>query len=802
MAVVVAKRTGTACVGPGSGFPNTENQTRDELLQSRTGNLAKGIFRIIASHYHPFHTMPATQKNTLINTTVTAGGNIQIGDITYVIERDFSASILFLRIDKTDTGYEAMLSVKTPDEAALSLFQQQVQLPIFNELFAESAAFQNLRRQTDAGLRGGLETRSLPPEAREASLTDALFQAFFTDGSKIGPVCREFMGWLQNGKISELLLVMSTDDEPIQNLPWEMVLPRLGYGDALPRDSFGLIRSREKTVETFRRQGPTASTAPLKLLFIPALPDNLSEKAKMLEIEDEQRKIIEAVSSLEVANQPKLVMEILDCANIDEIKEALTTRRHDIVHISGHGTYLDTIKEGVLYLEDEDGNEKQVSGRELGKALRDFSSIKLLVLSACETAVGGPEGSTAEQLAGVGLPAVLAMRFAVTDVGARLFTETLYQRIAAGRSLTTAMHDARLRLWNQVQQQRQHQARVPAEWFTPVLYQNQVIGPLLLPGRYDTDSRDHFYPKLDFNRTTHTRLIGEGFIGRKRLLIQLRQCFANQKAVCLHGLGGLGKTTTAEAFADHYRQRYGYAVQIFRNRAQLTELAMLQRIVAKWKSDAKPDDYTAQELQAVLDSPDYDAVAKLQQVINDCLTNRRIILVFDNMEDVQTDADDTQQQTFVSDGLRQFFRHLLAHLPGTCRVLFTSRYQLADLADQVTQLPIGKMTYAEQYRYLNFSETLRQLPAAEREIIDRRIDGHPRALGFLETLLKKDRQFSLTDFAARLGKVETQIFERPAASAVNGPPDRPTARGVSGCLRVCWPGTPGGSRCRTERTCR
>jgi hypothetical protein len=146
-----------------------------------------------------------------------------------------------------------------------------------------------------------------------------------------------------------------------------MVLPKLtvGRSDDLPKDSFGLIRSREKTLQQFKRQGPTAQQAPLKLLFIPALPENLPERSKLLEIE--QRKIIEAVRGLETTGneRPKLVMEILDSADLNEIEKALEARSRDIVHISGLGAYVADVKHGILHLEDENGDERKTADSSL-----------------------------------------------------------------------------------------------------------------------------------------------------------------------------------------------------------------------------------------------------------------------------------------------------------------------------------------------------------------------------------------------------------------------------------------------------
>ena len=707
------------------------------------------------------HTM---QKNINYD-TITAGGNVHIGDTIYVVERDFQSSILFLRIDKGASGYEAMLTVKTHDDTTLQLFRGTVQLGISDELFGYTDDFQQVRRSSDQTLRRGLDTGSHSPETSETDLTEAIYQTFFPEDSDIGTVCRDFLDLLQRGKISELLLVISSADERIQNLPWEMVLPKLtvGRSDDLPKDNFGLIRSREETLESFKRQGPIAQQAPLKMLFIPALPENLPEHSKLLEIENEQRKIIEAVRGLETMGdqQPKLVMEILDSADLSEIEKALEARSHDIVHISGHGAYVENVKKGILYLENENGDQQETTGYELGTALHRFKSIKLLVLSACETAVGGPEGSTAEQMAAVGLPAVLAMRFSVTDAGARLFTEKLYQRLAYGDSLTKAVHDARQDLWAYVKKRRADapQLSTRAEWFTPVLYQNQFIGSLVKSGEYNTETFNRFYPRVTFIKGTYTRLIGEGFIGRKRLLIQLRQCFRQGQHVCLHGLGGLGKTTTAEAFADHYRRQNGHDVLIFRKDTEINEAVMLERIFEEWKDETKPKDSVARQLKAQLDSPETTPERKLQLVINNCLNGRRTILILDNFEDVQTTTGDTQQQAIVSESLRAFICHLLQNAPPDCHILFTTRYRIADLDALVNHLAVDKMTYAEQYRYINLSDTLRRIPIAEQEILNRRLDGHPRALQFLEGLIRNDREFNLAQFDASIGQVESQIFD-------------------------------------------
>ncbi|GAB4044142.1 tetratricopeptide repeat protein [Spirosoma litoris] len=692
-------------------------------------------------------------ENIVYGSSLTAGGNIHIGNKYYTVERDFACSLLFLQINANASDFELMLSAKTESDEVIPLLREIVKLTIPDQFFEQVDAFQSTRRSSSELMRRN-DSNNVSPEAIETSLAQQLYETFFTGG--IGQVCRDFLELLQRRKINELLLIIASPDERIQNLPWEMVLPQLGPGDELPRDNFGLIRTRETSIERFSKQGPTASIAPLKLLFIPALPENLAERSKLLEIEKEQKKIIEAVRGLEAtgSQQPRLVMEILDCAHLEEIISALQNHHHDIVHISGHGAYVESVRQGMLYLENEDGDEQLVSGKELGKALRRFGSIKLLVLSACETAVGGSEGSTAEQMAAVGLPAVLAMRFAVTDEGARLFTETLYERLAYGDTLTKAMHDARQTLWEHVVEQRKTTPQLlpQAEWFTPVLYQNQVVGSLAGRGTYDSDTLNRFYPPLAF--LGGNRLVGEGFIGRKRLLIRIRKGFDEGEAICLHGLGGLGKTTTAEAAADLYRRRHGHDILMFRT-GEVQEAVILNRLLEKAKTTTRLSEFLIKQLEERVNSPQTTPEQKLQYLITSYLSTHPTILIFDNVEDIQTGPS----HTISTDELRTFLEHLLKNLPEHCPVLFTTRYTIPDLASWVTHVPIDKMTYAEQYRYINYSDTLRKLPVDGRAILDRRIDGHPRALELLEGLLRRDRRFDLSRFDASVGQVEVQIFE-------------------------------------------
>ncbi|MEM6297525.1 MAG: CHAT domain-containing protein, partial [Bacteroidota bacterium] len=325
------------------------------------------------------------QKNTVTDSVLIAQGNIHIGDIIYQATEDFFHSILFLRLEpQANNSYTAQLTLKShqsgkgklPKEG-ISLFREAISLPLSEKLFTQVTAFQQVRRLNEASFRN---LAYLTPEslrADENALSRALYEAIFVDD--VRTVCEQFVGLLNNQKIEELLLVVSTEDTRVMNLPFEITLPHFfpEQKNALGKDRFGIMRTQMSNLDAFDMQGKSATAAPLKMLFVTALPENMNERSKMLEIERERKELIEAVKMLGDSTQPKLVIQFLDIASLEEINQAIQKGQHDILHISGHGSYDKAGKKGVLHLEDEEGNHREASGQELAATLRCHSCLKL-----------------------------------------------------------------------------------------------------------------------------------------------------------------------------------------------------------------------------------------------------------------------------------------------------------------------------------------------------------------------------------------------------------------------------------------
>ena len=716
------------------------------------------------------HSDDTHYKNIVYNSTIIAQGNVHIGDVYYNVTNDFHHAVLFLKLEKTEgeNTYLAQLSIKSKHHTIPQLLRQKVKVDISTELFKQVTNFQEVRRLDNEFVRERqgypISSKGLGNDLEEINgitLAEQLYGTFFQ--GDILTICQDFIALLEKRKISELMLTVSCEDHAVVNLPFEMVIPKFFPAklhekrQSLAVNHFGFVRTLETSLAGFEMQGRPSEAAPLKLLFVTALPENLNECDKMLEIEEEQKRLIDAIGSFEATGgQPKLVIEFLDTASLKEINDALQKHHHHIVHISGHGSYNEKAHQGVLHLEDDEGKHLEVTGAQLGETLRQHECLKLLILSACETAIAG--NGVVEQLATFGIPALVAMRFSVTDEAAKVFTTALYAALAKGETLTLALAQAREALWQRLEEQRRIQPDQVhlAEWFTPITYLNQYIEALVnLKSNYVLP--EDFYPRSDFFKTKNTRLIGAGFVGRKRYLNQLRRHFAQGKHVCLHGLGGLGKTTLAEAFSNNY-DNHSHELLIFRGGNQLLEKPILDELLARLENDDKANKNTVRHLKNYLET-DATPTEKLQSLITNYLQNRKTILVFDNFEDVQRTEGGEQQREIGSESLREFYQYLCQNTPPHCHLLFTSRYTIADLSTTVTHLSLDKMTYAEQYRLSNFSPTLRRIPMSDRQEVFKRLDGHPRAYEFLEALLKNDTHLGWENVAASIGKAESQVVE-------------------------------------------
>lgn len=241
----------------------------------------------------------------------------------------------------------------------------------------------------------------------------------------------------------------------LQELPWELLyLP-----DRSEFIGLSLQVSIVRHLEVPRGVETLPLPSPLRILAVAANPSALPQLDLTREIEHLQGAW---------RSHTEVEVVLLEAARLEALHDALASGPFHVLHFMGHGTLDERTQEGALIFERSGGEPQPVGGRDLSHLLQGFRGLRLAVLNACVTA-RAPSGSELDPFAGVatalvqgGLPAVIAMQLPLSDDAAVAFSRSLYQRLAAGDPIETALAHGRKAI----------HASDPRsmEWGTPVLF--------------------------------------------------------------------------------------------------------------------------------------------------------------------------------------------------------------------------------------------------------------------------------------------------------------------------------------------
>jgi uncharacterized protein YraI/tetratricopeptide (TPR) repeat protein len=335
-----------------------------------------------------------------------------------------------------------------------------------------------------------LRSRERTRTALEAPLRDLkafggdLFEALFTDRVRS---CYDSSLRIAISQGKGLRLKLNIEPAELASLPWEFLY------DKETRKFLALsIRTvLVRYLDVSYAAQPLLVQPPLRLLVIIASPSEFTP----LDVEREKRRIQTALQERE--EQGLIALDFLENATLPALQQKLREADYHILHFIGHGDFDEEFQQGVLFLEDEWKNAKRVSGTQLGGLLGDHFSLRLVVLNACE---GGrlssqtpkdydPFSGVAENLICEGIPAVVAMQFAVTDEAAVIFARELYQAVADSYPVDAAVAEARKRI--------EYTLRNTVEWAAPVLFMRAPDGMLFqVPPRALAEARDKRVARL------------------------------------------------------------------------------------------------------------------------------------------------------------------------------------------------------------------------------------------------------------------------------------------------------------------
>ncbi len=217
---------------------------------------------------------------------------------------------------------------------------------------------------------------------------------------------------------------------PLYNLPWELLYNPgnrdfLGLSHHTPIVRFLDVERPESTIKRPRK---------LRILIVMASPEG--SRALDLEREaDELQKALRGHGNIEV--------DVLPHASREALNDKLQERPFQILHFMGHGALRRG--EGYLLFETSEKQPARFNGDTLAQDLKELESLQLVVLNACHTA-DAPSDQETSPFEGVataliqgGIPAVVGMRYPISDRAAIAFSKAFYKKLTTREPIEAAV---------------------------------------------------------------------------------------------------------------------------------------------------------------------------------------------------------------------------------------------------------------------------------------------------------------------------------------------------------------------------
>jgi hypothetical protein len=344
---------------------------------------------------------------------------------------------------RADDGSYRVSAAANRDEPVVSTFT----LPMSTTSLEQAIARLGMGRSREAPTVDGERAETVDAELFGTQLGAALF-----DGP-LGPLYDNARNAAaEQGRGLRLTLSMAETPE-LLGVPWEL----------LYRAPTFLASQRRTPIVRYLEVGtvppPLRITGAVRVLGVVASPSG----AEALNTGEERARVETALKSM--IDDGRVTLTWCDPATPKKLREMLRDGDFHILHYIGHSDF-DAAGEGVILLENEDGTAARINESRLKLLLADqTSSLRLAVLNSCDgarTTLTDPFSGIATCLVRLGVPAVIAMQFRITDEAAIAFGGELFTSLI-GRQfpVDAAVAEARKAVYLHVNE---------IEWATPVLF--------------------------------------------------------------------------------------------------------------------------------------------------------------------------------------------------------------------------------------------------------------------------------------------------------------------------------------------
>lgn len=279
-----------------------------------------------------------------------------------------------------------------------------------------------------------------------------LHEAVFT--GEVATCLRRSLDAASRDDVGLRIRLRLSDAPELTNIPWEYL-----YNQSSGK--FLGVSARTPLVRYADLDEPTDVLTvhpPLRILVMTSAPRG----TESLDVERELALLQRATRKLVAAGQVEL--RRLGSGTLRSLQGELRRGHYHALHYIGHGVFDDVNDQGLLALEDANGQLDAVSGQKLGQVLTDHRSLRMVVLNACEggrASIDRPLGGVAQALVRQGVQAVVAMQFVISDGAAVTFSSELYAAIGDGLPIDAAVSEARKAVYIESN---------GVEWGTPALH--------------------------------------------------------------------------------------------------------------------------------------------------------------------------------------------------------------------------------------------------------------------------------------------------------------------------------------------
>jgi CHASE2 domain-containing sensor protein len=242
-------------------------------------------------------------------------------------------------------------------------------------------------------------------------------------------------------RTDEIRFLIETNDNLLQKLPWHL----WKFFEAYPRAEVGISAPAYQNSAVLSRSAP----AKVRILVILGNSDGININ-----------KDWEALTNL--SRQGKAKIKTLYQPKAEQLNEQLWRTGWDILFFAGHSF---SEKKGILRINQKDSISLDRLKNALGKAIGN--GLKLAIFNSCDGT------GLARAIFDLHIPQVIVMREEIPDAVAHRFLSNFLIAFFAGKSLFTAVREARERLEG-IQQ------IYPCASWLPIIYQNPSAEPLVL----------------------------------------------------------------------------------------------------------------------------------------------------------------------------------------------------------------------------------------------------------------------------------------------------------------------------------